>query len=43
VAALAWLAHGGRAGLVVEVASAVAIGALLLWAMVKSRSEKGDP
>jgi len=34
------LAHGGTAGLVVEIASAVAIGALLVWAAVKSRQDK---
>jgi hypothetical protein len=48
VAALAGLvlAHGGTAGLVVEIATVVAIAGLLLWAAVKSRSsnhEEGDP
>jgi hypothetical protein len=39
VAALAGLvlAHGGTAGLVVEIATVVAIAGLLLWAAVKSR------
>ena len=33
------VAHGGTAGLIVEIATAVAIGVLLLWAAVKSRRE----
>jgi hypothetical protein len=40
------LAHGGTAGLVVEIAAVVAIAGLLLWAAVKSRTsdnEGGDP
>lgn len=38
------VAHGGTPGLIVEIASAVAIGGLLLWAAVKSRkSGEGDP
>jgi hypothetical protein len=40
------LAHGGTAGLVVEIATVVAIAGLLLWAAVKSRGsdhEEGDP
>jgi hypothetical protein len=39
------LAHGGTAGLLVELASVIAITGLLLWAAVKSRhtdQEKGD-
>jgi hypothetical protein len=31
--------HGGTAGLIVEIATAVAIGGLLLWAAVKSRRD----
>jgi len=39
------LAHGGTVGIVVEVAAAVAVAALLVWAAVRSRSdhEEGDP
>jgi hypothetical protein len=40
------LAHGGTAGLVVEIATLVAVAGLLVWAAVKSRAsenEKGDP
>jgi hypothetical protein len=33
------VAHGGTVGLIVEVATAVAIGGLLLGAAVKSRRE----
>jgi hypothetical protein len=33
------LGHGGTAGLIVEISTAVAIGALLLWAAIKSRGE----
>ena len=33
------LAHGGSAGLIVEIATAVAIGGLLVWAAIKSRRE----
>ena len=33
------LAHGGVAGLIVEIATAVAIGGLLLWAAIKSRRD----
>jgi hypothetical protein len=33
------VAHGGTAGLIVEISSAVAIGGLLLWAAIKSRRE----
>ncbi len=33
------LGHGGTAGLIVEIATAVAIGGLLLWAAIKSRRE----
>lgn len=36
------IAHGGTAGLVVEIASAVAVAALLLWAAIRSRSDEGD-
>jgi hypothetical protein len=39
------LAHGGTAGLVVELSSVIAVTALLLWAAVKSRRsdhEEGD-
>jgi hypothetical protein len=37
------LAHGGTPGMVVEIATAVAIGGLLLWAALKSRkSGEGD-
>jgi hypothetical protein len=41
VVALAQLivGHGGTAGLIVEISTAVAIGGLLLWAAIKSRSE----
>ena len=31
------LAHGGTAGLIVEIGSVVAVGALLVWAAIKSR------
>jgi hypothetical protein len=39
------LAHGGTAGLVVEILALAAIAGLLVWAAVKSRSdhEEGDP
>jgi len=39
------LAHGGTPGLIAELASALAIGALLVWAAVRSRRdhERGDP
>jgi hypothetical protein len=39
VAALAGivLGHGGTAGLVVEIATVVAVAGLLLWAAVRSR------
>lgn len=40
------LAHGGTAGLVVELATVAAVAALLVWAAVKSRGsdhEEGDP
>jgi hypothetical protein len=33
------LAHGGVAGLIVEIATVVSIGALLLWAAIKSRGD----
>jgi hypothetical protein len=33
------LGHGGTAGLLVEISTAVAIAGLLLWAAVKSRRE----
>jgi hypothetical protein len=33
------LGHGGTAGLIVEISTAVAIGVLLLWAAIKSRRE----
>lgn len=33
------LGHGGTAGLIVEISTAVAIGALLVWAAIKSRRE----
>jgi hypothetical protein len=38
------LAHGGTFGLVVEIASVLAVSALLLWAAVRSRRdhEEGD-
>jgi hypothetical protein len=38
------LAHGGTLGLVVEIASVLAVSALLLWAAVRSRRdhEEGD-
>ncbi len=41
VVALARLivAHGGTAGLIVEISTAVAIGGLLVWAAIKSRRE----
>jgi hypothetical protein len=32
------LGHGGTAGLIVEISTVVAIGGLLLWAAIKSRS-----
>jgi hypothetical protein len=38
-------AHAGTTGLVLEIATAVAVGALLLWAAIKSRRsdhEEGD-
>ncbi len=31
--------HGGTAGLIVEISTAVAIGGLLVWAAIKSRRE----
>jgi hypothetical protein len=31
------VAHGGTAGLVVEIAAVLAVAGLLLWAAVKSR------
>jgi hypothetical protein len=31
--------HGGIAGLIVEISTAVAIGGLLVWAAIKSRRE----
>jgi hypothetical protein len=31
--------HGGTAGLIVEISTAIAIGGLLIWAAVKSRRE----
>lgn len=31
--------HGGTAGLIVEISTAVAIAGLLLWAAIKSRRE----
>jgi hypothetical protein len=41
------IAHGGTVGLVVEIASAVAIAALLVWAAIRSRNDedgrKGRP
>jgi hypothetical protein len=39
------LAHGGTAGLVVEVTTALVIAGFLLWAAVRSRRdhEEGDP
>jgi hypothetical protein len=33
------LGHGGTAGLIVEISTAVAIGGLPLWAAIKSRRE----
>jgi hypothetical protein len=33
------LGHGVVAGLIVEIATAVAIGGLLLWAAIKSRRD----
>jgi hypothetical protein len=33
------LGHGGTAGLIVEISTAVAIGGVLLWAAIKSRGE----
>ena len=36
------LAHGGTAGLIVEISTAVAIGGLLLWAAVKSRRDHDE-
>jgi hypothetical protein len=38
------LAHGGTAGLIVELSALVAISALLVWAAVRSRRdrEEGD-
>jgi len=33
------LGHGGTAGLLVEISTAVAIGGLLVWAAIKSRRE----
>jgi hypothetical protein len=33
------LGHGGTAGLIVEIATAVAIGGVLLWAAIKSRGD----
>ena len=34
------VAHGGTAGLIVEISTAVAIGGLLVWAAIKSRREE---
>ena len=34
--------HGGAAGLIVEISTAVAIGALLLWAAIKSRRDHDE-
>ena len=47
MAAFAWLivAHGGTAGLVVEIITACGVGLILLWAAVQSRradSERKD-
>jgi hypothetical protein len=38
------LAHGGTAGLIVELSALVAISALLVWAAIRSRRdhEEGD-
>jgi hypothetical protein len=33
------IGHGGTAGLIVEISTAVAIGGLLVWAAIKSRRE----
>jgi hypothetical protein len=33
------LGRGGTAGLIVEIATAVAIGGVLLWAAIKSRGD----
>ncbi len=33
------IGHGGTAGLIVEISTAVGIGGLLLWAAIKSRRE----
>jgi len=36
------LGHGGTAGLLVEISTAVAIGGLLLWAAIKSRRDNEE-
>lgn len=36
------LFHGGTAGLVVELSGLIALGALLLWAAIRSRSDRGE-
>jgi hypothetical protein len=41
------LAHGGTAGLIVEAGAAVAVGALMVWALWKARkaseNDEGSP
>jgi hypothetical protein len=36
------LAHGGTAGLIVELSALVALGALLVWAAIRSRRDHGE-
>jgi hypothetical protein len=40
--ALLVVGHGGTAGLIVEITTAVAIGGLLVWAAIKSRRDHDE-
>jgi hypothetical protein len=36
------IAHGGTAGLIVEIATAAGVAGLLLWAAIRSRRSKNE-
>jgi uncharacterized membrane protein len=36
------LAHGGTAGLIVELSTAIVVAAFLVWAAVRSRRDPGE-